>query len=130
MNETEAAAAGVGIVFLLILLALIILLIVSVWKIFTKAGKPGWACIVPIYNLIVFLEIVGRPIWWIILMLIPVVNIIVGFILSIDLAKSFGKDVGYGVGMFLVTFILGIPIFQAILGLGSASYVGPSVKSS
>ena len=130
MNETEAAAAGVGIVFLLILLALIILLIVSVWKIFTKAGKPGWACIVPIYNLIVFLEIVGRPIWWIILMLIPVVNIIVGFILSIDLAKSFGKDVGYGVGMFLVTFILGIPIFQAILGLGSASYVGPSVQSS
>src|SRR4051794_4395636 len=76
-----------------------IISIVALWKLFTKAGKPGWAAIVPIYNLIVLLEIAGKPAWWIILMLIPLVNFIIAIILFIALAESFGKGAGFGIGL-------------------------------
>jgi hypothetical protein len=98
-----------------------LLLIVAMWKVFTKAGQPGWASIIPIYNLYIWCKIVGRPWWWILLMLIPLVNFIVCIILCIDLAKSFGKGVGFGIGLAL----LGI-IFFPILGFGSAQYQGPA----
>jgi hypothetical protein len=98
-----------------------LLLIVAMWKVFTKAGQPGWASIIPIYNLYIWCKIVGRPWWWILLMLIPFVNFIICIILCIDLAKSFGKGVGFGIGLAL----LGI-IFFPILGFGSAQYQGPS----
>ena len=96
-------------------------LIVAMWKVFTKAGQPGWASIIPIYNIYVWCKIVGRPWWWILLMLIPLVNFIICIILCIDLAKSFGKGVGFGIGLAL----LGI-IFFPILGFGSAQYQGPA----
>ena len=102
-----------------------LLLIVAMWKVFTKAGQPGWASIIPIYNLYIWCKIVGRPWWWILLMLIPFVNFIVCIILCIDLAKSFGKGVGFGIGLAL----LGI-IFFPILGFGSAQYQGPSAGGS
>jgi hypothetical protein len=102
-------------------LLIALLLIVAMWKVFTKAGQPGWASIIPIYNLYIWCKIVGRPWWWILLMLIPFVNFIVAIILCIDLAKSFGKGVGFGIGLAL----LGI-IFFPILGFGSAQYQGPS----
>jgi hypothetical protein len=105
-------------------LLIALLLIVAMWKVFTKAGQPGWASIIPIYNLYIWCKIVGRPGWWIILLLIPFVNIIVGIILCIDMAKSFGKGVGFGIGLAL----LGI-IFWPILGFGSAQYQGPSASS-
>jgi hypothetical protein len=92
------------------------------WKVFTKARQPGWASIIPIYNLYVWCKIVGRPWWWILLMLIPLVNFIILIILSIDLAKSFGKGAGFGIGLAL----LGI-IFWPILGFGSAQYQGPPI---
>ena len=98
-----------------------LLLIVAMWKVFTKAGQPGWASIIPIYNLYIWCKIVGRPWWWILLMLIPFVNFIICIILCIDLAKSFGKGVGFGIGLAL----LGI-IFFPILGFGSAQYQGPA----
>jgi hypothetical protein len=104
-------------------LLIALLLIVAMWKVFTKAGQPGWASIIPIYNLYIWCKIVGRPGWWIILMFIPFVNIIVGIILCIDMAKSFGKGVGFGIGLAL----LGI-IFCPILGFGSAQYQGPSAS--
>ena len=100
--------------------AIVILMIASIWKVFTKAGKPGWAAIIPIYNIVVLLEIVGKPIWWIILMLIPIVNIIVQIIVMHQLSKSFGKDVGFTLGLIFLGFI-----FFPILGFGSAKYVGP-----
>ena len=71
-------------------------MIVVMWKIFVKAGKPGWGCIVPIYSTILQLEIAGRPIWWIFLMLIPFVNIVVSIIVILDFAKAFGKGTGFG----------------------------------
>ncbi|MGC2626644.1 MAG: DUF5684 domain-containing protein, partial [Candidatus Udaeobacter sp.] len=92
-----------------------ILILAAWWKIFTKAGQPGWACIIPIYNLYIWCKIVGRPWWWLLLMLIPFVNFIIAIILLIDLAKSFGKGVGFGIGLLLLPFI-----FFTILGFGSA----------
>ncbi|MBX7044836.1 MAG: signal peptidase I [Ignavibacteria bacterium] len=105
----------------LVYLVLIVLIIIAWWKIFTKAGKPGWAAIVPIYNIIVLCEIVGRPAWWVILFLIPCVNIVAHIMLSIDLAKSFGKDIGFGIGLIILPYIFGL-----MLGFGSAQYVGPA----
>jgi hypothetical protein len=96
-----------------------VLMIAAMWKIFTKAGQPGWACLIPIYNIYILCKIVGRPGWWVILMLIPFVNFIIAIILCIDLAKSFGNGVGFGLGLAL----LGI-IFFPILGFGSSQYQG------
>src|SRR5262245_3829647 len=79
----------------LISLVILALVIVGGWRVFTKAGQPGWAFIIPIYNVIVLLRIVGRPVWWIVLLLIPVVNLIILILVEIDLAKSFGKGVGF-----------------------------------
>src|SRR5262245_61036676 len=73
----DGAAVGMMICMGVVYLAVIILVVAGMWKVFTKAGKPGWAALVPIYNLIVLLEIVDKPVWWIILLLIPCVNIIV-----------------------------------------------------
>ena len=101
-------------------LLIAIIVIVAMWKIFTKAGQPGWACLIPLYNIYVLCKIVGRPGWWLILMLIPFVNVIIGIILCIDLAKSFGKGVGFGLGLIFLSFI-----FYPILGFGSAQYQGP-----
>jgi len=116
-SEGKAPSPVSTIVGLLIAL----LVIVAMWKVFTKAGQPGWASIIPIYNLYVWCKIVGRPWWWILLMLIPFVNFIILIILCIDMAKSFGKGAGFGIGLAL----LGI-IFWPILGFGSAQYQGPA----
>ena len=106
-------------------LLIALFLIVAMWKVFTKAGQPGWASIIPIYNLYIWCKIVGRPWWWILLMLIPFVNFIIAIILGIDMAKSFGKGAGFGIGLAL----LGI-IFLPILGFGSAQYQGPAVTAA
>ncbi len=123
--EPGAAEAAVGIVSFLVYLVVLVVLIAAMWKIFTKAGKPGWAAIVPFYNIIVLLEIVGRPVWWFVMLLIPVVNLVFAFILAIDLAKSFGKGTGFAMGLIFIG-----PIFYPILGFGSARYQGPAVATA
>lgn len=75
-------------------LALIVLLIAAEWKIFTKAGQPGWACIIPIYGTLVMLRIIGKPWWWLLLMLIPLVNIVFAIWAVNLLSLSFGKKRG------------------------------------
>jgi hypothetical protein len=114
----EAVLGSIGILFYLGFLAL---MIVSAWKINTKANQPGWACIIPIYSSIVTLEIVGKPWWWIFLFLIPIVNIVFLVWVINLLAKSYGKSEGFTVGMIFLPFI-----FYPILGLGSATYQGPA----
>lgn len=101
----------------LVYLVLIILMVVSMWKIYTKAGKPGWASIIPIYNIVVFLEIVKKPIWWIFLMFIPFVNMILGVYLAHRLSRSFGRDIGTTLGLLFLSII-----FYPILAFGSATY--------
>ena len=106
---------------LLILFALAIglFLLVSYWKVFEKAGQPGWGILIPIYNIFLLLKIAGKPGWWILLYLIPLVNIVIGIIVCIDIAKNFGEDAGFGIGLAF----LGI-IFYPILAFGSAQYQG------
>ena len=103
--------------FFVFVIALVVLMIGSIWKVFTKAGKPGWACIVPIYNVIVLLEIAGKPLWWILLMIIPLVNIVIAILLAIEVAKKFGQSSGFGLGLAFLPFI-----FYPVLGYGSARY--------
>ena len=116
-GEVSPLMAGMGIVFTICYLAVVLLIIIGLWKVFVKAGKPGWASIVPIYNVIVLLEIAGKPLWWFILMLIPFVNFIVAIIVLIAVARNFGKGVGFAIGMVFLPFI-----FIPILGFGDAKY--------
>jgi hypothetical protein len=95
------------------------------WKVFDKAGKPGWAAIIPFYNQWVLMEVAGRPGWWFLLLLIPFVSIVIWIIVSLDVATSFGKGVGFGIGLWLLGFV-----FYLILGFGSATYVGPGGRPS
>lgn len=112
------------VIFIIISLALFVLVIAGGWKVFEKAGKPGWAFIVPIYNLVVLLEIVDKPIWWIILFIIPLVGTIFSIIVSIELADRFGKSPVFGIGLAFIPVI-----FYPILGFGSAEYMDFSDSS-
>jgi hypothetical protein len=120
-TNTEVAGDGLGLVPLIITLLLMVILIAAMWRIFTKAGQAGWKSLIPFYNLYVLLKIVGRPGWWMLLLLIPIINIIPSIILAIDLAKSFGKGGGFAAGLILLS-----PIFYCILAFGSAQYQGPA----
>jgi len=94
--------------------------VVALWRVFQKASQPGWAAIIPLYNMYVVLKVAGRPGWWLILYLIPLVNVIVHIVVSIDLAKAFGKSAAFGffgLGLFSV-------IGYLILGFGDAKYQG------
>lgn len=118
--ESNGGGGLIGGVLGLVWLVFVVVILVSFWKVFTKAGQPGWACIIPIYNAIVLLKIAGKPVWWFLLLLIPGVNLVVGILACMAIAKNFGKGAGFGLGLFF----LGI-IFFPILGFGDAQYVGP-----
>lgn len=99
-----------------------VICIAAIWRIFEKAGKPGWASIIPIYNIIILLEIIGKPWWWLLLLLfIPIANIIFAIWMTNLLAKSFGKSEGFTVGLLILGFV-----FYPILGFGNADYKGPA----
>jgi len=110
-------------VFFAVLFAIIS--VIANWKINTKAGEPGWACLVPIYANVVQFKIVGLNPWLLCLYLIPIINIGAAVVFTImvpfRLAKSFGKDIGWGFGLWLLPFI-----FYLILGFGKSEYVGPN----
>jgi hypothetical protein len=94
-----------------------VLMIIAMWRIFSKAGEPGWAAIIPIYNVIVLLKVVGRPWWWLLLMLIPVVNLVIVLIVTWDLSLAFGHGAGMFIGLLLLPFI-----FYLVLAFGSSTY--------
>jgi len=127
-SNSAGAVAEVMAIFAAMFIPILIIWVITVigqWKVYTKAGKPGWACIIPIYNLIVMLEIVGKPIWWIFLFLIPCVNIIFAIWTINLLSKSFGQGEGFTVGLLLLGFI-----FWPILGFGNYTYLGPSAAEA
>ena len=101
-------------------LALVVFIIAALWKVFVKAGQPGWAAIIPIYNIYIMTKIGGKPGYWTLLCLIPIVNYIFSIWLYNMISKSFGKDEGFTVGLVLLGFV-----FWPILGFGSARYQGP-----
>jgi hypothetical protein len=123
MDTTTTQTSGTGSVFGIVIACLFaIVMIAAMWKVFTKAGYPGWAAIVPFYNTYTLLKIVGRPGWWLVLMFIPFVNVVIAIIVAIDLAKSFGKSGVFAFfGLILFSFI-----GYSILGFGSARYLGPA----
>lgn len=122
LAQTNSSGGGIGTAIgLLLYLAIIVLIIVGMWKTYTKAGQPGWAAIVPIYNTYILLRIVGKPWWWLLLFFIPIINIVIAIVVMIGLAKSFGKGIGFAIGLILLS-----PIFICILGFGKAQYQGPA----
>lgn len=114
---------GPGLLFWIICIGLVVFEVAAIWKTFVKAGKPGWASIVPIYNGIVILQIAGRPVWWFLLYFIPLVNIIIAIIVMVDFAKSFGKGVGFALGLIFLPII-----FFPLLAWGDAEYLGPPTQ--
>lgn len=111
--------------FIELVIGLSILLATGTWYMFEKAGKPGWAMIVPIYNIVVMLEIAKKPTWWTaIILLVPIVNIVFLIMMLNGISKNFGKDAGFTVGLVLLR-----QIFFAILGYGDATYMGAETKT-
>ncbi len=117
LDTTSSSTALIGDI---VYLAIVVLYVAATWVIFAKAGKPGWAAIIPIYSTIVLLQVAGRPVWWIILFLIPIVNIVFAIITLNDLSKSFGHGVGYTLGLTFLSII-----FFPILAFGGSQYIGP-----
>jgi hypothetical protein len=99
--------------------------LVCQWKVYQKAGQPGWAAIIPIYNFYVLLKIVNKPWWWILLLLVPFVNIVIGIWTINLLSKSFGKNEWFTVGLIFLSVI-----FYAILAFGPAQYQKRRVQGS
>ncbi|MFC8193701.1 DUF5684 domain-containing protein [Cellulomonas sp. NPDC057328] len=120
-TDTAAAAAGAGVGSLIGLVLGVVLVGLPLYGIFTKAGEDGWKGFVPILNTIVLLKIAGRPLWWILLLLVPVVNVVVAIILWNDVAKSFGHGTGFTVGLVLLPLI-----FLYVLWLDGSTYRGPA----
>ena len=109
---------------LMVLLAMLVVVIVGMWKVFVKAGQPGWAILIPIYNLYILLQIAGRPGWWLLLYLIPLVNVVVGVIVAMDIARSFGQSAAFGIVLLFLLSGIG----YLILGFGNARYLGPAAS--
>ena len=119
------AIAGLGLVFFLVMIAIAIVFIIGYWKVFVKAGQAGWAVLIPFYNAYILLKIAGRPGWWLVLLLIPFVNIVIMLLVAIDIAKSFGQSAVFGV---VLLFLLN-GIGYLVLGFGKYRYVGPAAAA-
>ncbi len=117
----EAILLGAGVLIVFFYVALILLYVIAAWKVYTKAEQPGWAVIIPLYNAWILLKIVGKPVWWLLLFLIPGVNVIFSIWTTNLLSKSFGKNEAFTVGLIFLPFV-----FYPILGFGSAKYQGPA----
>jgi hypothetical protein len=133
-------------VFSLIVLAITVVALVGLWKVFVKAGQPGWAAIIPIYNIVILLQIIGRPIWWLIPFFLPIITSILAVIglppsvllpinvllcvpsfvfwimVCLRLARVFDQSSGFGIGLLFLPFI-----FLPLLGFGDAEYLGADV---
>jgi Family of unknown function (DUF5684) len=108
----------------IIYIAFIVLSIAGLWCVFVKAREEGWKAIIPIWNTLVLLKVIGRPWWWILLFLIPIVNIVIWIIVANDLSKSFGRGVGTTIGLIFLE-----PIFVMIIGFGDSEYQGPAAQT-
>ena len=101
--------------FMLVMFAIIALMIAAMWQVYERAGEPGWAVLIPIFNIYVLCKVARMSPWWMLTLIIPVVNIIFAFASSFGVAKRFGKGAGYGLGLTLLPFI-----FWPMLAWGDA----------
>jgi len=105
---------------IVLLILFVVLVVASMWKVFEKAGQPGWAAIVPFYNMYVLTcKIAEKDALWFVLCFIPFVNIIIILVIYIEVANKFGQGALFGIGLFLLGFI-----FFPILAFGGAEYQG------
>jgi hypothetical protein len=117
-STRSAGSSAAGMVMCVIYLAIAVLVIAGFWKTFSKAGEPGWAAIVPIYNLVILCKVAGKPWALIFLILIPLVGpLILYILLGLGVAQNFGKGAGYGIGLALLPMV-----FYPMLGFGDAKY--------
>ncbi len=107
-TSTEVSGASLALLLTLFIVWFIIaiLMVISIWRLFIKAGKPGWAAIVPIYNIVVMLEISGKPMWWIAMLFIPFVNIVFGIMIYYSFVKAYGKSDGFAVLAIFFPYIM------------------------
>lgn len=124
MNSDTSAAAGGSIVAAIIYLAIAVVAIVALWKMFVKAGEPGWAGIIPLYNTYTLTKIAGLNPWLFLLMLIPGVNAIFAIYLMIKIGEAFGKTIGWSIVFLIILSLVG----WLILGFGSATYHRPATQ--
>jgi hypothetical protein len=117
MNDSASGIAAIGLVGFMVWLAIIVLIVVAMWKVFTKAGQPGWGSLIPIYNVYLLCKIAGKPGWWFLLLFIPIVNIVIAIMLALGVAANFGKGGGFAVGLLLLPMV-----FYPILAFGDAEY--------
>jgi len=115
----NGGGAALGAMFYVLYFGLIVLYLVGMWKVYTKAGEPGWAAIIPIYNVWVLARIGGKPEWWGLLLFIPCVGIIFAIIICLGVAERFGQSTIFGIGLAILGFIC-----FPVLGFGSAKYQG------
>jgi len=114
--------SGVGLAAILLYVAAVYaILVIPYWVIFTKAGQEGWPALIPIYSTYILLKVIGRPGWWLLLFLIPIVNVVIYIVMMNDLSKSFGHGVGFTLGLLFLSII-----FVYILAFGISSYRGPA----
>ena len=119
----QTSGAGIGAV-LLWFVVIYAISVIPYWVIFTKAGQPGWPALIPIYSTYILLKVIGRPGWWLLLFLIPIVNFVILIIILNDLSKSFGHGAGFTVGLIFLSII-----FFYILAFGSSTYQGPAASA-
>ena len=120
MESSGSGGGLIGGLGLIVMLIVLLIVVIGMCKMFSKAGKPAWGAIIPVYNLILLVQIIGKPMWWVVLFFVPIVSVFVAVYLPFAIAKNFGKGMGFGVGLLLLPFI-----FYPILGFGSAEYIGP-----
>jgi hypothetical protein len=121
VNEANGAPPTIALIISgVVVLSLVVFFVVTMWKIYAKAGEPGWAALVPIYSQIVRMKISGSPLWWVVFILLPPIYIIFAIIATVGLAERFGKGGWYAVGLIVLPMI-----FYPMLAFGNAIYIGP-----
>ena len=119
----NGASAAFIVIYVIVALAVAIFMLAAMWRLFSKAGQPGWAVFIPIYNTIVLLRVAGKPWWWLFLLWIPLVDIVVSIIIYSGVSTNYGKGTGFTVGLIFLPFI-----FIPILAYGGAVYQGPVTR--
>lgn len=117
-DSAWSADADVGVLFLVAVAAVAVLLVSSLWRLFERAGEPGWASLVPIYGQLVLLRIAGMSGWWIVLLVVPYLGVIAALPVCIALARRFGRGVPFGIALWLLPFV-----FAPILAFGESKCV-------
>lgn len=118
-NSGDDVNMGPFIGFTIVILGITIIMIAAIWRLFTKAGEAGWKSLIPLYNVIIWLKLVGRPFWYLLFLFIPGANVVLWVILGFGTARSFGRGILFALGTTFLPFI-----FLPLLGFGDSAYIG------